>query len=52
MIFLESCYHSLIHRLDEPCNILWQIHYFEVGMKVIHKWRVVQSSVKQQKNVE
>ena len=44
-MFLESCYYSLIHWLDEQCSILWQMHYFEVGMKVIHKWRVVQSSV-------
>ena len=28
------------------------MHYFDVRMKVIHEWGVVQSIVKQQKNVE
>ena len=28
------------------------MHYFDIGMKVVHEWRVVWSTVKQQKNIE
>ena len=28
------------------------MHYFDVGMKVVHEWGVAQSIVEQQKNVE
>ena len=28
------------------------MHYFDVGMKVVHEWGVARSTVKQQKNVE
>ena len=37
--------------LDEWHSIWWQIHYFDIGMKVIHGWGVAQSIVEQQKNV-
>ena len=33
-------------------SIQWQMQYFDVGMKVVHEWRVAQSIVEQQKNVE
>ena len=28
------------------------MHYFDLGMKVVHEWGVAQSIVEQQKNVE
>ena len=28
------------------------MHYFDLGMKVVHKWGVAQSIVEQQKNIE
>ena len=28
------------------------MHYFEIGMKIFHEWRVAQSIIKEQKNVE
>ena len=28
------------------------MHYFDIGMKVVHEWGVAWSTVKQQKNVE
>ena len=51
-MILESRYNSLVHKLDERHNIQWQMHYFDVGMKVIYEWKVAQGIVKQEKNVE
>ena len=31
-------YNSLVHRLDEQHSTWWQMHYFDIGMKVIPEW--------------
>ena len=51
-MFLESRCNSLVHKLDERHNIQRQMHYFDIGMKVIYEWTVVQSIVEQEKSVE
>ena len=50
--FLGSRYNSLVHSFDKQCSIRWQMHYFDVGMKVIHGWGVAWSIVEQRNNVE
>ena len=38
--------------MDERHSIQWQVHYFDVGIKVVHEWGVAWSIVEQEENVE